>query len=129
MGLFDFVLVKDNHVAAAGGVAKAVERVRGSSAASLPLEVEVSTLEQLDEALDLGVGKILLDNMSLAMMSEAVRRARSRGGTRPELEASGNMTLERVRPVAETGVDWISVGALTHSARTADLSLQVESGG
>ena len=124
MGLFDFVLVKDNHVAAAGGIAPAVARVRSQVPAATPLEVEVSSLEELEEALGLGVGQILLDNMSLASLREAVRRARARVPT-PELEASGNVTLENVRKIAETGVDWISVGALTHSARAADLSLRV----
>ena len=126
MGLYDFVLVKDNHVAAAGGVTAAVLRVRESAAKSLPMEVEVTTLEQLEEALALDVERILLDNMSLDTMAEAVRRARARGKDRPELEASGNVTLDNVRRVAETGVDFISVGAITHSARSVDLSMRVE---
>jgi nicotinate-nucleotide pyrophosphorylase (carboxylating) len=125
MGLYDFVLVKDNHIAAAGGITAAVARVRGSGARGLPLEVEVASLEQLEEALALGVGRILLDNMSSGLMAEAVRRTHALGESRPELEASGNVTLENVRAVAETGVDWISVGALTHSARCADLSMRV----
>jgi nicotinate-nucleotide pyrophosphorylase (carboxylating) len=125
MGLYDFVLVKDNHIAAAGGITAAVARVRESSARALPMEVEVASLEQLEEALALGLGRILLDNMSSGLMAEAVRRAHALGENRPELEASGNVTLENVRAVAESGVDWISVGALTHSARCADLSMRV----
>jgi nicotinate-nucleotide pyrophosphorylase (carboxylating) len=126
MGLYDFVLVKDNHVAAAGGVSAAVARVRESAARGLPLEVEVTTLEELEEALSLGVQRVLLDNMSLETMAEAVVRTHARGPDRPELEASGNVTLENVRRVAETGVDFISVGALTHSARAVDLSMRVK---
>jgi nicotinate-nucleotide pyrophosphorylase (carboxylating) len=90
------------------------------------MEVEVTTLEQLEEALALDVERILLDNMSLDAMAESVRRAQARGKGRPELEASGNVTLENVRRVAETGVDFISVGAITHSARSMDLSMRVE---
>jgi nicotinate-nucleotide pyrophosphorylase (carboxylating) len=127
MGLYDFVLIKDNHIAAAGGITAAVERVRASPRATgLPVEVEVTSLDELTEALGLRVERILLDNMSLGAMADAVRRARVLGPERPELEASGNVTLETVRSVAETGVDWISVGALTHSAGAADLSLRVE---
>jgi nicotinate-nucleotide pyrophosphorylase (carboxylating) len=126
MGLYDFVLIKDNHVAAAGGITAAVRRVRESPARDLPLEVEVTSPAELEEALSLGVGRVLLDNMSLEGMAAAVRRAHELGDARPELEASGNVTLATVRGVAETGVDWISVGALTHSARTADLSMRVE---
>jgi nicotinate-nucleotide pyrophosphorylase (carboxylating) len=129
MGLFDFVLVKDNHIAAAGGITAAVARVRASAAGALPMEVEVTSMAELEEALSLRVGRILLDNMSPARMAEAVRRVREMGEGRPELEASGNVTLENVREVAETGVDWISVGALTHSARSADLSMRVEAAG
>src|SRR5690606_2488772 len=127
VGLHDFVLVKDNHILAAGGIRAAVERVRASAVAKgLPLEVEVTTLEELEEVFALGVERVLLDNMSLDTMREAVRRAHAVEGRRPELEASGNVTQATVRAVAETGVDWISVGALTHSARVADLSLRVE---
>jgi nicotinate-nucleotide pyrophosphorylase (carboxylating) len=129
MGLYDFVLVKDNHIAAAGGITAAVTRVRESQARSLPVEVEVTSLAELEEALALGVERILLDNMSAERMAEAVRRAHELGEGRPQLEASGNVTLENVRVVAETGVDWISVGALTHSARSADLSMRVEAAG
>jgi nicotinate-nucleotide pyrophosphorylase (carboxylating) len=90
------------------------------------VEVEVGDLDQLEEAFSLGVKRILLDNMRLETMREAVRRAKRLGRNRPLLEASGNMTLTRVRAVAETGVDFISVGALTHSAPSVDLSLRVD---
>ncbi len=131
VGLFDMVLVKDNHLVAAGGVRGAVERVRRANRTGLPVQVEVASLQELDELLPLGVDRILLDNMGAEAMAEAVQRVRAGGVGRPLLEASGNMTLEGVRAVAETGVDFISVGALTHSAPAADLSLRVlgEEGG
>lgn len=125
MGLYDMLLVKDNHRAAAGGVGEAIRRVRARNTEGLPVEVEVDTLEELEEAFRLGVERVLLDNMPLPVLAEAVRRARALGESRPLLEASGNVSLERVRAVAETGVDFISVGALTHSARAADLSLVI----
>jgi nicotinate-nucleotide pyrophosphorylase (carboxylating) len=125
MGLYDMILVKDNHLAASGGVREAVERVRRENREGLPLEVEVGSLEELEEALALEVERILLDNMAPETLAEAVRRTRAQGLGRPLLEASGNVTLANVRTVAETGVDIISVGALTHSAPAADLSLRV----
>lgn len=125
VGLHDMVLVKDNHIAAAGGLRAAIDGVRRSNRDGLPVEVEVATLEQLEEALALGVQRILLDNMRLETMREAVTRTKAVGANRPLLEASGNMSLGRVKAVAETGVDFISVGALTHSAPAADLSLMV----
>jgi nicotinate-nucleotide pyrophosphorylase (carboxylating) len=125
VGLHDMVLVKDNHILAAGGVAAAVEGIRRGNREGLPVEVEVGDLDQLEEAFSLGVRRILLDNIRLETMREAVRRAKGLGKNRPLLEASGNMTLARVRAVAETGVDFISVGALTHSAPSADLSLRI----
>jgi nicotinate-nucleotide pyrophosphorylase (carboxylating) len=114
------VLVKDNHLRAAGSVAAAVERVR--AATPLPVEVECDTLEQVGEALAAGVEAILLDNMTLEELRDAVSLVRGR----VRLEASGGVTLENVRAVAETGVDEISVGALTHSARSLDVSLELE---
>jgi nicotinate-nucleotide pyrophosphorylase (carboxylating) len=127
MGLHDYVLVKDNHIAAAGGITAAVAGVRAHNERKLPIEVEVKSLEELEEALALGgLDRILLDNMTAETMRAAVRRTHEIGTERPELEASGNVTLDNVRAVAETGVDWISVGALTHSAPAADLSLRVE---
>jgi nicotinate-nucleotide pyrophosphorylase (carboxylating) len=125
VGLHDMVLVKDNHIVAAGGIQAAVERVRRANRDRVPVEVEVGTLEELEEAMTLGVQRILLDNMRLETIREAVDRAGARGKDRPLLEASGNMTLGRVRAVAETGVDFVSIGALTHSATAADLSLRV----
>lgn len=125
MGLYDMVLVKDNHVAAAGGVRAAVEGVRRENRYGLPVEVEVRSLEELEELLSLEVDRVLLDNMDLETMAAAVRQVRSLGAKRPLVEASGNITLDTVRRVAETGVDIISVGAITHSAPVADLSLRV----
>ena len=119
-GLDDAVLLKDNHLRAAGSIAKAVEGVRATT--DLPIEVECDTLEQLSEALDSGVDAILLDNMS----SDELRAAVALGGGRVRLEASGGITLDTVRAVAETGVDEISVGALTHSARSLDVSLELK---
>jgi nicotinate-nucleotide pyrophosphorylase (carboxylating) len=117
-GLFDAILIKDNHVAAAGGVGEAVRRARG---AGLPIEVEVDTLAQLDEALDVGAEIVLLDNMS----PDEMRRAVEKTAGRALLEASGGMTLEGAVAAAQAGVDRISVGALTHSAPALDLSLEV----
>jgi len=118
-GLDDGVLVKDNHLRAAGSIAKAVESLRATTI--LPIEVECDTLEQVSEALAAGVDAILLDNMTLAELGSAVVLV----GGRARLEASGGVTLENVRAVAETGVDEISVGALTHSARSLDVSLEL----
>jgi nicotinate-nucleotide pyrophosphorylase (carboxylating) len=118
MGLFDALLVKDNHIQAAGSLAAAAAAA-SRAAPSLPLQVEVETLQELQAALDLGCDLVLLDNMPLATMAEAVRRSRGRA----LLEASGGITLATVRAVAETGVDYIAVGALTHAASSMDLAL------
>lgn len=118
-GLDDAVLVKDNHLRAAGSITLAVERVRELS--DLPVEVECESLDQVGEALTAGVEAILLDNMSLDGLRSAVALA----GGRARLEASGGITLDNIRAVAETGVDEISVGALTHSARSLDVSLEL----
>ena len=126
MGLHDMVLVKDNHIAACGGVRAAADRVAQENRAGLPVEVEVVDMGQLEELQGAAVQRILLDNMDPDLLEEAVRRVASWPAPRPELEASGNMTLQRVRRVAETGVDWISVGALTHSVSVADLSLRLD---
>jgi nicotinate-nucleotide pyrophosphorylase (carboxylating) len=130
MGLHDMVLVKDNHVAAAGGVTAALEAVASRNRAALPVELEVRTLDELQEALDAKPrpARILLDNMTVATMEEAVRVVGALPSPRPLLEASGNLDLQRVAAVARTGVDLLSVGALTHSAPVADLSLLLESG-
>jgi nicotinate-nucleotide pyrophosphorylase (carboxylating) len=110
-------LIKDNHIDFVGSITDAVTRAR-AGAPGLPVEVEARTLEDVREALELGIDRILLDNMSLEMMREAVRLVAGR----VKLEASGNITLENVRAVAETGVDFISCGALTRSVRVFDLS-------
>jgi nicotinate-nucleotide pyrophosphorylase (carboxylating) len=126
-GLFDMVLIKDNHIDFAGSITAAVERVRASGTthtSALPIEVETRTLENVREALRLGVERILLDNMSTDMMREAVELGQNQGKGRAKLEASGNVTLENVLEVARTGVDYISVGALTHSPRVFDVSLE-----
>ncbi len=121
MGLFDAVLIKENHITEAGGVAAAVAGARGA-APGVPLEVEVRTLEELDAALAAGAPRVLLDNMTPVQLVAAVERARGRA----ELEASGGVSLDTVREIARTGVDFISVGALTHSAPALDLSLILE---
>ncbi len=121
-GLDDAVLVKDNHIALAGGISAAVERVRTGASHLLKLEVEVDTLAQLDEALGLGVDAVLLDNMDLPTLREAVGRASGRAVT----EASGGIRPETVRAIAETGVDLVSLGWLTHSAPVLDVALDVE---
>jgi nicotinate-nucleotide pyrophosphorylase (carboxylating) len=121
-GLYDGVLIKDNHIAAVGGVGPAVAAIRRKIPHTLKIEVEVETLDQLDEAIAVGADAVLLDNMAPAVMAEAVRRA----GGRLILEASGGISLENVREVAETGVDLISVGALTHSARAVDISMEID---
>ena len=118
-GLDDAILIKDNHVAACGGVALALARARAVAGHLTPIEVEIDGLHQLDDALAGGAGVVLLDNFSLADLTEAVRRT----GGRVRLEASGGVTLETVRAIAGTGVDAISVGALTHSAPVLDLGL------
>jgi len=120
--LGDGLLIKDNHVAACAGVGEAVRRARARGNAMLRVEVEVVDLPGLEEAIGAGADIVLLDNMDDATMAEAVRRARGR----VLLEASGNMTLERLPRVAATGVDYVSMGALTHSAPAADISFEVE---
>jgi nicotinate-nucleotide pyrophosphorylase (carboxylating) len=123
-GLFDMVLIKDNHIDFAGSITAAVERVRASQT-KLEIEVETRSLDDVREALRLGVQRILLDNMSLEMMREAVAICDGRA----RLEASGNVTLANVLEVAETGVDYISVGALTHSPPVFDVSLELATKG
>jgi nicotinate-nucleotide pyrophosphorylase (carboxylating) len=118
-GLYDALLVKENHVRVAGSVGEAARRAVQNAPTGRLVEVEVETLEGLDEALAAGVGRVLLDNMDAATLRAAVERAAGRA----ELEASGGVTLETVREIAATGVDFISVGALTHSAPALDVSL------
>jgi nicotinate-nucleotide pyrophosphorylase (carboxylating) len=117
-GLYDAILIKENHAAIAGGVGEAVRRAR-ERAPELPLEVECRTLAEVDEALGAGANRILLDNMAVEQLRDAVAYV----GGRAELEASGGVTLETLREIASTGVQFVSVGALTHSAPALDLSL------
>jgi nicotinate-nucleotide pyrophosphorylase (carboxylating) len=124
MGLYDMVLIKDNHIAAAGSISAAVHQCRvylQEHQLSSPIEVETRTLPEVEEALELQVDRIMLDNMGLELMQRCVNRV---AGQIP-LEASGNITLATIRPVAETGVDFISSGSLTHSAPILDLSLDL----
>jgi nicotinate-nucleotide pyrophosphorylase (carboxylating) len=127
MGLHDAILIKENHIAAAGGIAKAVHAVRTVSP-GLDVEVEVRDLEELAYALGTGADRLLLDNMDPETLRGAVRLRdeHSGSGTGPTLEASGGVALQTVREIAETGVDFISVGALTHSAPSLDFSLLLE---
>ena len=117
IGLYDMILIKDNHIDYAGGIEEAVRRARAFDS-GLQIKVEARTLDDVNVALKLGVERILLDNMSVEMMAEAMTLTNGRA----KLEASGNVTLETVRAIAETGVDYISVGALTHSAKVFDVS-------
>ncbi|SEM56056.1 nicotinate-nucleotide pyrophosphorylase [carboxylating] [Syntrophus gentianae] len=124
-GLSNCVLIKENHIEAAGGIGEAISRARQAASHTLKIEVEVKNFQELDEALAARADIIMLDNMSIPDMREAVLKV---NGTVP-LEASGNVTLTTVRQIAETGVDYISSGALTHSVKAADLSLLVSSSG
>lgn len=121
-GLYDMALIKDNHIAAVGGISEAVRRVRAADDSGRPIEVEVQNLDQLREALELGIDRIMLDNMSIDAMREAVDIASGR----TPLEASGNVNLNTVAAVAAAGVDFISVGALTHSVTALDISLDLD---
>jgi len=119
-GLDDAVLIKDNHIVAAGGLATALERARAGAGHMMTIEVEVETLDQLEEALRLGVDTILLDNMAMDDLKRAVEMTKGRA----VLEASGNVTLATVRAIADTGVDYISSGAITHSAPCLDVTVE-----
>jgi nicotinate-nucleotide pyrophosphorylase (carboxylating) len=127
MGLYDAILIKENHIAAAGGLAKAVYAARNAQPEKA-IEVEVRNLDETAYALGMGVDRLLLDNMSPAAMREAValRDENAGGADGVSLEASGGVTLENVREIAETGVEFISIGALTHSATTLDFSMLLE---
>jgi len=124
MGLYDAILVKENHIAAAGSVAAAVNAARRGAPAGTSVEVEVEDIAQLNEALAAGADRILLDNFSLKRLREAVQTTAGRA----RLEASGGITLENIRVIAETGVDCISIGALTKHMRAVDLSLRFDAG-
>lgn len=121
MGLFDLAMIKDNHILAAGGISTAVDRVR-KQAPEVRIEVETTNSQQVEEALKAGADIIMLDNMSIDEMSEAVKQI----GARAETEASGNITIDNVREVAKTGVNFISIGALTHSVVAFDISQRIE---
>ncbi len=121
LGLYDMVLIKDNHIDGAGSISSAIQRVRRMHGSQYSIEVEVKTISELKEALALAPERIMLDNMSLEMMRQAVDITTGR----VKLEASGNVSLETVRDIAETGVDFISVGALTHSAPVFDISMRL----
>ena len=121
IGLFDAFLIKENHIAAAGSIGAAISAARQAATGKL-IEVEVETTEELDQALDAGADRIMLDNFSLKQLREAVKKARGRA----ELEASGNVTDETLVSIAETGVDLISIGALTKHVRALDLSMRLD---
>ncbi len=120
-GLFDGILIKDNHIDAVGGIAEAVKRARKNAPAGIKVEVEVRDMGEVEEAVECGADIIMLDNMNIREMRRAVR---SIGGRAP-VEVSGGVTLRRVAAIAGTGVDYISIGSLTHSARAVDISLKV----
>ncbi|WP_059025940.1 carboxylating nicotinate-nucleotide diphosphorylase [Gabonibacter massiliensis] len=121
MGLYDMIMLKDNHIKVAGGIPNAVKQVRANLPLSVKLEVETTNLEEVQQAIDCGVDLIMLDNMSNEMMAKAVKMIAGRAKT----EASGNMSIPRLKEVAATGVDYISVGALTHSVTALDISMNI----
>jgi len=122
-GLYDAFLIKDNHVRLAGGIGPAIDRARALKP-ELPVEVEAQSLEEVDDALAAGVDTLLVDNLTPDDVREAVRRARGRA----RVEISGGVTLDRIETLASTGADYVSVGALTHSAPAADISFEIEIG-
>ncbi len=122
IGLYDMVMIKDNHIEVAGGITQAVNEIKPKIADGIKIEIETTTLAQVQEAIDAGADIIMLDNMDNTSMKQAVELVAGRAKT----EASGNMTLERLREVAATGVDYISIGALTHSVQALDISQRLE---
>lgn len=124
MGLYDLALIKDNHIKVAGSITRAVQQVRDHITPGVRIEVETTCIEEVKEALTSGADIIMLDNMSTSLMAEAVRLVDKKAKT----EASGNMTLGRIREVSATGVDYISVGALTHSVTALDISMNIQTG-
>lgn len=124
MGLWDMILIKDNHIAAAGGVLEAYEAVKKQNKNNLKIEIEVENLEQLKLLLNKGVDRIMFDNMDNLTMQKAVDLVKESKDT-VETEASGNMTLERVKEIANMGLDFISIGALTHSVKALDISMRI----
>ena len=120
VGLYDAILIKENHIAAAGGIAQAIARARaGAPELAGTLEVEVRNPEEIEQALAAGAPRLLLDNMDTTQLRAAVAQVAGRA----ELEASGGVTLQSLRALADTGIEWVSMGALTHSAPALDLSL------
>ena len=125
MGLYDMAMIKDNHIKMAGGIAKAVEQVRSRIPSDIKIEVEATNLDEVKQAIEAGADIIMLDNMSNAAMTEAVAVIR-KAEKGIKTEASGNMSIERLHEVAETGVDFISVGALTHTVKGMDISMNIQ---
>jgi len=123
IGLYDMVLIKDNHIKIAGGITNAVTQIKKNLPDGIKIEVETTTIEEVHEALATGVDIIMLDNMSNSTMTESVRII----GGHAKVEASGNMTMDRLKEVAATGVGFISIGALTHSVTAFDISMNIES--
>lgn len=125
MGLYDMAMIKDNHIKMAGGIAKAVEQVRSRIPSDIKIEVEATNLDEVKQAIEAGADIIMLDNMSNPAMTEAVALI-SKADKGIKTEASGNMNIERLHEVAETGVDFISVGALTHTVKGMDISMNIQ---
>lgn len=125
MGLYDMAMIKDNHIKMAGGIAKAVEQVRSKIAEGIKIEVETTNLDEVRQAIEAGADIIMLDNMDTATMTEAVKIIRSAEKS-IKTEASGNMSIPRLKEVASTGVDYISVGALTHTVKGMDISMNIQ---
>ena len=125
MGLYDMAMIKDNHIKMAGGIAKAVEQVRARIAEGIKIEVETTTLDEVNQAIEAGADIIMLDNMDTQTMTEAVKIINA-AGKGIKTEASGNMSIPRLKEVASTGVDYISVGALTHTVKGMDSSMNIQ---
>lgn len=123
MGLYDAILIKDNHIKLAGGIGEAVDRVKGHGSRAIGVEVEAKNISEVKQAIAAGVGRILLDNMSVKALRQAVKLCKM---AKVKTEASGGVNLNNVRAIAKTGVDYISIGALTHSAPALDISLKAE---
>ena len=125
MGLYDMAMIKDNHIKMAGGITKAVEQVRGNIPATIKIEVETTNIPEVEEAIAAGADIIMLDNMDNETMTEAVKIIKA-SGKAIKTEASGNMSIPRLVEVAATGVDYISVGALTHTVKGMDISMNIQ---
>lgn len=122
IGLYDMVMIKDNHISVAGSITNAVKAIRPKISSDIKIEVETTTLDEVKEAIESGADIIMLDNMDISTMKEAVNIIKGKA----KVEASGNMTIERVREVASTGVDFISIGSLTHSVTALDISQKIK---